>query len=67
MNRTGTIIIVKTTSGLIQYFTNEEIVLAHYNRNGRLYEIREGKNGRELWHKWHNHMAGVIEIIPARD
>lgn len=65
MTKTETI--VKTTSGLIQYFSNEEIVLAHYNRNGRLYEIRDGKNGRELWHKGHNHMAGIIEIIPARN
>lgn len=57
---------VKTTSGLVQYFSNEDIVLANYNRSGKFYEIRDGLNGRELWHKGHKTIAGVIETIPSR-
>lgn len=64
MEKTETV--VKTTSGLVQYFHSEEIMLAHYNASGRLYEIRDGENGRELWHKGHNYKAGVIETIPQR-
>lgn len=57
---------IKTVSGIVQYFGNESEALEYYNRNGRIYELRGGENGRELWHKGHNRLVGVIETIPAR-
>ena len=51
---------------MVQYFESESALVEHYNRNGRLYEIKNGAKGRELWHKGHNTLAGVVEVIPAR-
>lgn len=64
MNATETTL--KTTGGLVQYFENETRLIEHYNRNGNLYRIIDGANGRELWHKGHNRLAGVIDTIPHR-
>ena len=58
--------ILKTTSGMIQNYSSETALVEHYNRNGKLYEVKDGANGRELWHKGHKTLAGVIETIPAR-
>ena len=58
--------ILKTTSGLIQHFASETTLVEYYNRNGKLYEVKDGVNGRELWHKGHKTLAGVVETIPAR-
>lgn len=52
--------VVRTTMGLVIKFNSTEDILGYYNRNSRIYEIR---NGNELWHKGHNCLAGVIEGI----
>lgn len=52
-------------SGLVQYAESEAQLLASYNRSGNLYEIRDGKNGRELWHKEERQMCGQIVPLPA--
>lgn len=54
--------ILKTISGLVQYFNSPKHVLAHYNGDGNLYAIR----GDKLWHKSRNAAVGTIEIIRAR-
>lgn len=57
---------LKTTTGIVQRFHDEESLLAYYNRYGRLYEIREGENGLELWHKGHRRIIGVIKTPDVR-
>jgi hypothetical protein len=64
-NKTETIL--KTTSGLIQYFKSEDDILRHYNRGAKLFIIRDNDNIRELFHKGHTTRVGIIETIPARD
>lgn len=50
------------TSGLIQYAASVEAMLAEYNRNGRVYEIRTDDAGNQiLWHKGHNRAAGTFK------
>lgn len=58
--------VVNTTTGIVQYFSNEEIVLAHYNRHGHWFEIKDGLNGRELWHKGQRRLVGIIQVVDAR-
>ena len=63
---TATETILKTTTGLVQYFESEDALLQHYNRSGRVYEIRPTEAGRVLWHKGHAYATGVVEVVAAR-
>lgn len=49
-----------TVAGLVQKFDDEAALLNEYNRYGRLYELRDGKNGRELWHKGQRRIVGFV-------
>lgn len=50
------------TSGLVQYASSVEAMLAEYNRNGRCYEVRTDADGNQiLWHKGHNYSAGTFK------
>lgn len=49
------------TSGIVQYASSAEDLLAQYNEHARLYELRVNQNGEtELWHKGHRRCVGVI-------
>lgn len=50
---------------MVQYADSEAALLDEYNRHGNWHEIRDGQNGRELWHKGHRRLVGVIQ--PAED
>jgi len=49
---------VITTGMLVQVIESVESFLAHLNRNGCCYELR---NNVEIWHKGHNSLYGVIQ------
>lgn len=53
---------INTTMGAVQYSNSESEMLAHLNRDGRFYAIRDGVNGREIFHKGHGTVYGVIVV-----
>lgn len=53
--------------GRVSYYTDEAAVLAESNEHGNWYIIRDGENGRELYHKGHRRVYAVLETIPVRD
>lgn len=58
--RTGAVLYC--TSGCVRYGDSAEAMLAEYNRNGRVYEIRTDANGdRVLWHKGRNCAVGTFK------
>jgi hypothetical protein len=48
---------IKTSGGLVQHANSIDELLTHLNRNGQLYEVR---NGNEIWHKGHRTLYGVV-------
>lgn len=50
------------TSGMVQYASSVESMLAEYNRNARVYEVRTDDEGEQiLWHKGHNTVVGAFK------
>ena len=55
---------LKTIMGFVQTFQSEAELLRHKNAlHGNAYELRDGANGRELWHKGFNSLSGVVVLI----
>jgi hypothetical protein len=50
------------TSGLVQYASSIESMLAEYNGNSRTYEVRTTEDGSQiLWHKGHSRAVGTFK------
>lgn len=48
--------------GATLWASNEEMLLEHLNRGGRVYEVRVREDGtRWLWHKGHQTIVGKVE------